>query len=283
MAIDKAIDSARLDGALAATADAIRAKTGGTEKIPFDPDTGYADEVASIEQKTGEDRFSEFMLGTITDIVVPTGTSFIGKYVFLNQTELRSADLRNLTGEIRDYAFCKCNKLQSVIMPDEGTITLSTYAFSQCSSLERVEWYNNVKCVPITSSPTGTSGGSPYIFSSCTSLKEVIIPNLELNAKSTYCFSYCTNLELADIGGLIAAYCFNNCKKLKTIILRKQSVSTLGGSTVFTGTPFASAGGGGTVYVPDALIESYKTATNWVTLYNAGKVTFLPIEGSEYE
>lgn len=37
------------------------------------------------------------------------------------------------------------------------------------------------------------------------------------------------------------------------------------------------------VYVPSAFIESYKTATNWKTLYDVDTVEFLAIEGSDYE
>lgn len=48
MALDKIVDSAQLDGALSATASAIRAKTGGTEQIPWDAATGFAAAVSAI-------------------------------------------------------------------------------------------------------------------------------------------------------------------------------------------------------------------------------------------
>ena len=51
MAIDKAIDSAKLDGAMTSTADAIRAKTGDAAAIPWDEVKGFADAVAAIETK----------------------------------------------------------------------------------------------------------------------------------------------------------------------------------------------------------------------------------------
>ena len=50
MAIDKAVDSAKLDAALDATAKAIQAKTGGTSKIPWNESTGFASAVEQIEQ-----------------------------------------------------------------------------------------------------------------------------------------------------------------------------------------------------------------------------------------
>lgn len=48
MAVKKVVDSERLDGAMTATADAIREKTSGTEPIPWNTDTGFAEAVAGI-------------------------------------------------------------------------------------------------------------------------------------------------------------------------------------------------------------------------------------------
>ena len=50
MAIDKLVDSAKLDAALTSTADAIRVKTKGTAVISFDltGGTGFGDEIAKI-------------------------------------------------------------------------------------------------------------------------------------------------------------------------------------------------------------------------------------------
>lgn len=51
MAIDKAIDSGKLNGAMTSTADAIRAKTGDSAVIPWDESKGFADAVAAITVK----------------------------------------------------------------------------------------------------------------------------------------------------------------------------------------------------------------------------------------
>lgn len=52
MAYDKIVDSAKLDGAMTATADAIRGKTGKTADIPWNESTGFASEIASIPTET---------------------------------------------------------------------------------------------------------------------------------------------------------------------------------------------------------------------------------------
>lgn len=49
MAIDKAVDSAALEAALKASADAIREKTGDSASIPWDAAKGFAEAIAGIK------------------------------------------------------------------------------------------------------------------------------------------------------------------------------------------------------------------------------------------
>lgn len=48
MGTKKIVDAERLNGAMTASADAIRAKTGGTAEIPWDMDTGFAGAIGTI-------------------------------------------------------------------------------------------------------------------------------------------------------------------------------------------------------------------------------------------
>lgn len=54
MAIDKAIDSGKLNGAMTSTANAIRAKTGDSAAIPWNESKGFADAVAAITVKPAD-------------------------------------------------------------------------------------------------------------------------------------------------------------------------------------------------------------------------------------
>ena len=58
---------------------------------------------------------------------------------------------------------------------------------------------------------------------------------------------------------------FDNCKSLKRLILSSEIMCPLG-EWVFNGTPIES--GTGYIYVPRALVDTYKTATNWSTFAN---------------
>lgn len=111
--------------------------------------------------------------------------------------------------------------------------------------------------------PAVTSLGS-YAFYQCSSLENVKLP--KLTSVSTQVFYGCTNLKHADCGqlGNIPAQTFNACSALTELILRKSgsicSLSNVNGvnnSLIGKGT--------GYVYVPVALIETYKTASNWST------------------
>ena len=97
--------------------------------------------------------------------------------------------------------------------------------------------------------------------------------------------SGCTALKKVDMhSGNLAGYtCFSGATALTTLILRHESVPTMHGVNVFNNTPFAQGGAGGTIYVPEALIDSYKEATNWSTLDGYGTITWKAIEGSEYD
>jgi hypothetical protein len=79
-------------------------------------------------------------------------------------------------------------------------------------------------------------------------------------------FKGCTSLEKLDFPSAeqIHSNTFENCTSLTTIILRrKDSPVSLGNVSSFKGTPMEN--GTGFVYVPAALLERYKTATNWST------------------
>lgn len=61
----------------------------------------------------------------------------------------------------------------------------------------------------------------------------------------------------------IGSGAFSGCTSLTVLIIRTSNVCALGAVSTFNNTPIAT--GTGYIYVPSALIEDYKTATNWVT------------------
>ena len=111
--------------------------------------------------------------------------------------------------------------------------------------------------------PNVTSLGA-YAFYQCSNLKTVPLP--KLTTISTQTWYMCPKLEHADCGqlGSITAQTFASCTALKTLILRKtSSICTLSNANGVSGSGIGK--GTGYVYVPAALIDTYKTATNWST------------------
>ena len=81
-------------------------------------------------------------------------------------------------------------------------------------------------------------------------------------------FQNCTSLKRAEFTNLgsstgIYANVFKNCSGLETVIIRGTVVGRLAGANAFDGSSIASKTG--FIYVPDNLVDSYKTATNWST------------------
>ena len=125
-----------------------------------------------------------------------------------------------------------------------------------------------------------------YAFYNCTNMPLASLGTLFASSIPTSAFYGCKAITALDCANTksIAANAFNGCNSLHTLVLRSTGLCTLSNVSAFTGTPLRGYNGlTGTVYVPNDLISTYQTATNWKTLYNAGTVTFVAIEGSEYE
>jgi len=90
-------------------------------------------------------------------------------------------------------------------------------------------------------------------------------------------------IDLASQTLGFGATTFRNNTLFNVLILRKSSVVQLSRYEAFNGTPFASNGSGGTLYVPQSLISSYQSATNWSTILGYANNSIVAIEGSQYE
>ena len=283
------------DTNLTAVANAIRQKGGTSASLEFPDD--FVEAIGEIQTGggSGTDYLAARLNNTLTSYSNSDVTS-IPQQVFRGCSQLQSVSFPNATS-IGEYAFADCYNLVSVSAPNVTTI--SQYAFSGCSKL--------------TSAPLDSVTSlaySSYCFSGCTSLQSVSLPSLTLTAAfPQYCFRACSNLTNVELpsdytGTLgfgcfascsnlamidcqktqeIPGYCFNSASKLKTIVLRRSTTTTLSNTSAFTGTPFASNGSGGTLYVPNDLIASYQSASNWSTILGYANNQIKKIEGSIYE
>ena len=127
--------------------------------------------------------------------------------------------------------------------------------FKNCSKLTTV---GGIHCPNVTN--------MSYMFYGCTSLKT--IPSLDTSKVTdmVYMFSGCTSLKtipLLDTSKVTnMVYMFYGCTSLTSVTFQCVDVRPYG-IQMFNATPIAS--GNGRIYVPDSLVQAYKTASGWST------------------
>lgn len=187
---------------------------------------------------------------TSVNVNVPTGGGS-GEVVssvnaFLSGT-LEEVDCDGIV-TVNPYTFYTNAGLQRVRLANAQSV--GNYNFADCDALESVD-------LPNVTDTVGT-----YFCYSCSNLTSVNLPKVA--GLNNYAFQSSAKIEVIDLPNVtsIGNYSFRYCSKLTTVILRKtDAICTLGGSSAFVSTLIAS--GTGYIYVPKALIETYKTATNW--------------------
>lgn len=130
---------------------------------------------------------------------------------------------------------------------DDALTNIRRYAFASCQQLESVSLPNLV---------TGNNG----IFLYCNNLTSVSIP--KCTSVSANMFYSCQILESISLPSVtsINDYAFGVCPMLNAVVLGNTAgVVTLSNTNAFYNSPNAI------IYVPDALVDSYKAATNWST------------------
>ena len=175
--------------------------------------------------------------GYPTDISI-VGLTEIPSYYFYSTMDTNGAifsraganfRLSNNITSIGDRAFYGCYSLELTSLPESLTY-IGGYAFHGCQNLK------------ITSIPAGVTSLPSYCFRACNSLNELTILG-DITSISSRAFETDANLE-------------------KVILPNVTSVPTLG-SNVFNLTPISK--GTGYIYVPDSLVDSFKSASNWST------------------
>ena len=227
---------------LTGIADAIREKTGGTDPV------AVSDMAAQIEgiQAGGGGDIDALIDRSITEISSSSVTS-IGEYAFFSCSALTTVDFPAATS-IASYAFASCSALTTPNFP--AATSIGGYAFQGCNALTTVDF-------PAATTIAGSA------FRSCSALTTVDFP--AATAIGASAFTSCSSLTTVDfpVATSIGDSAFYSCSVLKSLLLRGNNVCTLSNTNALDSTPIAS--GTGYIYVPAALIDQYKAATNWST------------------
>ena len=188
----------------------------------------------------------------------------------------------NNIGKIRNYAFRGCNLLTNVESPT--SVSIGNYAFYGCNLLTNIESptatsigtnaFNGCGLLEIANFPVATSiGGSA--FNGCKALTSVYFPvATSIGSGAFYGCSALTSVDLPLVTSILNTV-FYDCRSLTALILRSETMCTLSNTNAFLycyhilgtvdSTYNPTGAKDGYIYVPAALVDSYKTATNWST------------------
>lgn len=161
--------------------------------------------------------------------------------------------------EIPDYAFYE-SKIKNIVLHDNIT-SIGKYAFCYCQNLVEISLPQNLISI-------GYMAFSDNWFEG-----NLVIPNSVVNIDE-YAFRH-NSFPSVDVGKnvtTIKVQAFANNDFLKTVIFRRTESVCSVGDIIFRNTPIAN--GSGYIYVPSALINSYKATTGFSEYANQ----FRPLE-----
>ena len=203
----------------------------------FDAD-GYPTDISIVGMTSIPDYYFQSSFGSNlfkniksnSNLHLPNDLKSIGKSAFYQCSNLALTELPDSITKIDSKAFQYCGNLALTKLPDNLT-TLNQYAFRGCSK------------ITINEIPAGVDVLNSYVFYDCSGLRTITC--------------------LGPVRYVYQDFCIS-CKWVGKFILPNiTSVPTLTGYPLFPNSYIES--GTGYIYVPDALVDSFKTATNWST------------------
>lgn len=276
MSVDKLVDSTQLDSDLTSVANAIRTKSGGSSQLAFP--SGFVSEIGNIPSGGGGISWDDLLtvdnsgyLTYPTVLNLPNTITTIGRYAFYYRRGLTSISAPGVT-KLWDGCFTQCTNLTSISFPSLTDLSSAYQPFDLCNNITDwdIPWHS-------------ITGLNNRVFRNCSVPSAVAFPSI-IGKLGGECFRYSTSLQSADFGnGLTQVDGFSNTS-LSTLVLRRtDGVVTLGNTNIFNNSPFASGQAGGTLYVPQSLISSYQTSSNWSAILGYANNSIQKIEGSYYE
>ena len=237
--------------------------------------------------------------GSINSTQLGTNIGYnMAEYLFSGQTKITSVDLTGTGAKIITTDFCTNSHLKSVVVPDTVTEIGNNFCRSSLlnsitipSSVTKIGTYflGNSRVTSLTIPSTVIRLGNDC-FNNSSYIQTVIYNANTSSIPQAFCKDT-NNLTFVDINSSvssISAYCMgisSESTNLLEVVLRKTDAIV----TVYNpigATNFNAAFRNRhniKLYVPSALIASYKADTNWAAGITAGYLTIVALEGSQYE
>lgn len=201
-----------------------------------------------------------------------TQTTFVSMPTSEKLEEYDSGTGMTATSADAGWGFLYSQKLRKLTL-GANCLPFGTNGFGDNSLLTEVhylgtvdQWASAARATNYRkASPFGSSQeGHFYLGNSDTPLTELAITG---DSITTAAFAWFVDITKADIGANVTEIetrVFLGCSALETLILRGNTAKTLANVSALTDTPIAD--GTGYIYVPAALLDTYKTETNWATV-----------------
>lgn len=220
---------------------------------------GNSELVITDASESSTNELDSFITREISGVYTNDRITKVGGSAFLSCSRIVEINLPKVT-YVGNDAFSHCIKLKNISLP--LCTTTGSNAFSYCA-------FESISLPSCQSLGSGSLRG-------CKQLTSVNLPLVTTINGYTF---YGTPIQVLDLPALtsINAYGFEYTDNLHTLILRNSNICVLENTNAFVGTKIAD--GTGYIYVPDNLVDSYKTATNWVTFANQIK-PISELEGS---
>ena len=190
--------------------------------------------------------------------------------MFYYSRKLETLNLSNFNTEKvtnMDSMFYYCSLLKELDLSSFNTsnVTDMYTMFSRCGSLTKLD---------LSSFNTSNVTDMGQMFDECTSLTEINVSSFTTEKVTNMgsMFSGCSSLTKIDISNFTSEKLtynmgmFMSCTSLTTLIINNPNLFKMTDTNMLSNTPIAS--GTGYVYVPDDMVETYKSATNWSTYAN---------------
>ena len=187
---------------------------------------------------------------SLASITIPDSLTNIGASAFNYCYSLASITIPDSLTNIGDSAFSSCISIASITIPD-GVTSIGTSTFGFCNSLASI------------TIPDGVTSVGDSAFRSCVSIASITIPD-GVTSIGTYAFGFCNSLASITIPGGVTSIgdsAFRSCGSIAFYDFTAcTTVPTLANTNAFTGIAADCQ-----IRVPAALVNAWKTATNWST------------------